>query len=161
LREANEDEGDDLQELSERLCETASGNFSRTGSWLKDHPQRRVLQYQGQCSDFTRKDAITETSTLERRNFRLIIKELEGEYPAEAYHPDSGKLLGFVRYLDDKGTLELTNFRARLSRKTLDLGVTSKRKEERLAGTHGEGFKVASLVMARHGYQVRFEASSY
>ncbi|PVH68501.1 hypothetical protein DL98DRAFT_380416, partial [Cadophora sp. DSE1049] len=71
------------------------------------------------------------------------------------------ELLGYIRYVEDKGTLELTNFGAQLSRKSLDLGATSKRDKTHLAGTHGEGFKVAALVMARHGYQVRFEASSY
>jgi hypothetical protein len=30
-----------------------------------------------------------------------------------------------------------------------------------MAGTHGEGFKVASLVMLREAYQVRFEASRF
>ena len=70
-------------------------------------------------------------------------------------------MLGYIRFVEDKGTLELTNFGAQLSRKSLDLGATSKRDKTHLAGTHGEGFKVAALVMARHGYQVRFEASSY
>jgi hypothetical protein len=108
-----------------------------------------------------RKDAIIEISNLERREFKLTVKELNSEYTAEARYPDSGELLGYIRYLEDKGTLELTNFRAQLSRKSLDLGATSKRDKKHLAGTHGEGFKVAALVMARRGYQVRFEASSY
>jgi hypothetical protein len=108
-----------------------------------------------------RKDAIIETSKLERRKFKLVIKDLNGEYTAEARYPDSGELLGYIRFVEDKGTLELTNFGAQLSRKSLDLGATSKRDKTHLAGTHGEGFKVAALVMARHGYQVRFEASSY
>ncbi len=108
-----------------------------------------------------RKDAIIETSKLERRKFKLVIKDLNGEYIAEARCPDSGELLGYIRYAEDKGTLELTNFGAQLSRKSLDLGATSKRDKTHLAGTHGEGFKVAALVMARRGYQVRFEASSY
>ncbi|KAH6663543.1 hypothetical protein B0J14DRAFT_449086, partial [Halenospora varia] len=41
------------------------------------------------------------------------------------------------------------------------LGVTSKRKKSHLAGTHSESFKVASLVMVRYGYQVRYDASSH
>lgn len=106
-----------------------------------------------------RKDAIIETSNLQE--FKLTIKESNSEYTAEARYPDSGELLGYIRYLEDKGTLELTNFRAQLSRKSLDLGATSKRDKKHLAGTHGEGFKLAALVMARQGYQVRFEASSY
>lgn len=41
------------------------------------------------------------------------------------------------------------------------MGCTTKRRKSHLAGTHGEGFKVASLVMIRNGYQARFETSSY
>jgi hypothetical protein len=59
-----------------------------------------------------RKDAIIETSKLERRKFKLVIKDLNGEYIAEARCPDSGELLGYIRYAEDKGTLELTNFGA-------------------------------------------------
>jgi hypothetical protein len=84
-----------------------------------------------------------------------------GVYIAEARHPDTGELLGFVRYKEKDGMLELTNFKARLSRVTLDLGVTSKREKAHLAGTHGEGFKIAALVIVREGYQARLETSSY
>lgn len=82
-------------------------------------------------------------------------------YVAKAHHPDTGDLLGFVRYNGKDGTLELTNFKANLSRKSLELGVTSKRAKGHLAGTHGEGFKIAALVMVREGYQTRFETSSF
>jgi hypothetical protein len=94
-------------------------------------------------------------------NFNLKITDSGGVYTAEALHPTSGKLLGFIRFREKEGDLELTNFKAQLSRKALDLGVTSKRMKANQAGTHGEGFKVASLVMARSGYQVRYEASSH
>lgn len=68
-------------------------------------------------------------------------------------------MLGFIRYKN--GTLEFTNFNARLSRKCLDLGVTTKRDNNETAGTHGEGFKVGALVMARCGYRVQIQASDY
>lgn len=84
-------------------------------------------------------------------NFNLKITDSGGVYTAEALHPTSGKLLGFIRFREKEGDLELTNFKAQLSRKALDLGVTSKRMKANQAGTHGEGFKVASLVMARSG----------
>ena len=70
-----------------------------------------------------------------------------GVYIAEACHPDTGELLSFVHYKEKDGMLELTNFKARLSRATLDQGVTSKREKDHLAGAHGEGFKIAALVM--------------
>jgi hypothetical protein len=70
-------------------------------------------------------------------------------------------LLGFVRYTEKDGLLELTNFKAKLNRASLALGITSKREQEHLAGTHGGGFKLAALVMVRAGYQARIETSNY
>ncbi|KAK4444027.1 hypothetical protein QBC34DRAFT_360992 [Podospora aff. communis PSN243] len=75
-----------------------------------------------------------------------------------------GQLLGFIRLDKKSGRLELANFNARLELKHLDVGGTSKRGESgggKLAGTHGEGFKIAALVMRRNGYGVRISASSY
>ncbi len=80
-------------------------------------------------------------------------------YIVEARHPKSRELLGFIRF--QSGVLEFTNFNAQLSRQALDIGVTTKRDNKEAAGTHGEGFKLASLVMARRGYRVQFEASKY
>jgi hypothetical protein len=76
------------------------------------------------------------------------------------YKDKPGELLGFVRY-SKKGFVELTNFKAQLRRAALGVGVSTKRKKVHLAGNHGEGFKVASLVMLRKGYQVRIAASGY
>lgn len=41
------------------------------------------------------------------------------------------------------------------------MGDSTIRRNNELAGTHGEGFKVASLVMLRNNYKVRYEASSF
>jgi hypothetical protein len=73
-----------------------------------------------------RKDAIIESYQLGAREFYLTITGLEGKYVAEARHPDTKSLLGFIRYRSKEGDLELTNFNAQLSRTTLRQGVTSK-----------------------------------
>ncbi|OAL28960.1 hypothetical protein AYO22_02396 [Fonsecaea multimorphosa] len=70
-------------------------------------------------------------------------------------------LLGYIRFQSKQGILELTNLKAKLDRKHLDLGETSKRDNNALAGGHGEGFKLAALVMRRNGYSVRFETNSF
>ena len=70
-----------------------------------------------------------------------------------------GDLLGFIRFSREKGTLELTNFKSKLQLASLNFGESTKRKCEKLAGTHGEGMKVGTVVMLRSGYQVRFESS--
>ncbi|OQV00919.1 hypothetical protein CLAIMM_06354 [Cladophialophora immunda] len=82
-----------------------------------------------------------------------------GETSSEA----SGKsrLLGYIRFQSKQGTLELTNFNAKLERKHLDLGETSKRNNNALAGGHGEGFKLAALAMRRNGHSVKFETNSF
>jgi hypothetical protein len=110
---------------------------------------------------YCRKDAIIETFHLQQIEFQVLVKGFDSKdvYVIEARHHQTQVLLGFIRFQD--GVLEFTNFNSQLSRQALDRGVTSKRNNTETAGTHGEGFKVASLVMARRGYRVQFEASSY
>lgn len=45
--------------------------------------------------------------------------------------------------------------------KHLSLGVSEKRNEEKFAGTHGEGFKLAALVLSRNGRGMRITSSSF
>jgi len=78
----------------------------------------------------------------------------------KAIHPTLGQELGYIRYSNNAGTLELVNYNARLSGKTLGLGFTSKRMNINLAGAHGEGYKIACLTMIRNNYIVNFKASS-
>lgn len=73
----------------------------------------------------------------------------------------SKELLGFIRFDKKAGSLELTNFKARLEFDNLSLGSTTKRGRDQFAGIHGEGFKLAALVMRRNRYSVRFAASGY
>jgi hypothetical protein len=110
---------------------------------------------------YRRKDAIIETFNLRAEDFTVNVTETGELYVAEARHPDSGVLLGFIRYIEKDGTLELTNFKASLRREALEVGATSKRQNNQLAGTHGEGFKIGALVMVRSGYQTRFETSRF
>lgn len=108
-----------------------------------------------------RKDAIIEVAGLKQKNFCPRVKGFDSKdtYIVEARHPKTKKLLGYIRFKN--GTLEFTNFKSQLGRNALSLGTTTKRNNAEVAGTHGEGFKVASLVMVRQGYQVRYEASGF
>jgi hypothetical protein len=56
--------------------------------------------------------------------------------------------------------VELANYNVQLSPKTLGLGYSSKKTNPDLAGTHGEGYKIACLTMIRNGYLMKFKASS-
>lgn len=71
--------------------------------------------------------------------------------------------MGFIEFNKRTGRVVLANARPvpGLEPKHLQLGTTSKDKKSELAGSHGEGFKVAAMVMSRAGYKVRIEASNY
>lgn len=102
-----------------------------------------------------------ETQKVSREDIIIVIRESKNDWVATAHAPGSKQMLGFIGFDKSKGVLEFTNFNAQLSRKALDIGVTSKRSSAGQAGTHGEGFKVASLVMVRKGYQVRYESARF
>jgi hypothetical protein len=72
------------------------------------------------------------------------------------------ELLGYIRFERKSGCLEIANFNARLERGNLDLGGTNKRRQhDKFAGAHGEGFKIAALVMRRNKHVVCISTSSY
>jgi hypothetical protein len=104
---------------------------------------------------------MVETQNVLRQIILIRINDGDKEYTATAHRMGSDELLGYMRFEKAKGTLELTNFKAKLPRKALGLGVSSKRNQESMTGTHGEGFKVAAVVMVRKGYQVRYESAKY
>jgi hypothetical protein len=106
-------------------------------------------------------DGMIDTHKVLREDVIIDIKENGDEWVATAHPPISHEMMGFIRFDKLKGILELTNFNAQLSRKALDIGSTSKRHAAGQAGEHGEGFKVASLVMVRKDYQVRYESAKY
>jgi hypothetical protein len=63
--------------------------------------------------------------------------------------------LGFIRFRKAIGSLEFTNFGAALDRQCLELGYTTKENDNRLAGGHGEGLKIAALVLCRNQHRVK------
>ncbi|KAF4630320.1 hypothetical protein G7Y89_g7816 [Cudoniella acicularis] len=105
-------------------------------------------------------DGILEANEISREKVQVNVMNLSDIWVAVAKHPVTKFMLGFIRFTKSTGSLELTNFKAQLKRKALDLGESSKRDDSDTAGIHGEGFKVGALVMVRKGYQVRYEASS-
>ncbi len=65
--------------------------------------------------------------------------------------------LGYIRFSgkDGLGTVEITNRKATFRPGHLDLGGTWKASDKDQAGAHGEGLKVALLVMMRRGQNHR------
>lgn len=115
-----------------------------------------------------RKDAIIASFNIEPRDFHPVLKESKTQIEICVHRPESAEqstsspqLLGYILYKKKAGSVEITNFKAELKREYLLFGETTKRGEERFAGTHGEGFKVAALVMRRNEHAVRFASKSY
>lgn len=115
-----------------------------------------------------RKDGIISSSQIKLRTFRPAYREDEKGIYVTVHRlwdqPESSpdnQLLGFIRFDKKKGSVELTNFNAKLTAENLELGDTTKRNKADQAGTHGEGFKVASLVMCRNGHRVQYASNNF
>lgn len=111
-----------------------------------------------------RRDAIIESNKLNPKDFR-VKREAKGEAEGEATPPTGNteivykairhdadnieECLGFIRYKgrDGAGTIELSNLGATLHPEHLDFGGTSKEGRKDLAGAHGEGLKLAAMVL--------------
>lgn len=57
-------------------------------------------------------------------------------------------------YKEDEETLSISNKSSKLTLDTLLLGVSTKRNDDRTIGQHGEGYKIAFMVLAREGKKV-------
>ncbi|CAG8977808.1 hypothetical protein HYALB_00008973 [Hymenoscyphus albidus] len=107
-------------------------------------------------------DGMIESFNLTRDQVLIsVIKDTSEEYTVVAKSSRSACSLGYICFQEKTGDIELTNFRAKLKRKALGFGVTSKQNLADVAGKHGEGSKVGALVLVRKGYQVRYESNSY
>ncbi|KAH8589310.1 hypothetical protein B0O99DRAFT_676727 [Bisporella sp. PMI_857] len=106
-------------------------------------------------------DGIVEAKNITRNTIIYLHDETATAYTITLRHKATNKVLGFIQYDRKKGEVQMSNYGAQLPRRCLELGVSTKRGMKRLAGTHGEGFKVGALVMVREGYKVRYEASSF
>ncbi|KAH8688423.1 hypothetical protein BGZ61DRAFT_353878 [Ilyonectria robusta] len=95
-----------------------------------------------------------------RELFKVIRKErtIDGKthilytVPNPKVATDCLGYIRFARFDDQEGFVEVTNRKAVLQPGHLDFGSSSKRNENTQAGTHGEGLKLALLVLLR-GHQ--------
>ncbi|KAM7185075.1 hypothetical protein V8F20_011940 [Naviculisporaceae sp. PSN 640] len=80
---------------------------------------------------------------------------------------DEKEWLGYIRFTtkggDNAGTVDLTNRAATLQPRHLDLGGTTKAGDSHQAGTHGEGLKLALLVLmrGRQNHSVRCRSGGF
>ncbi|KAJ5938341.1 hypothetical protein N7466_001475 [Penicillium verhagenii] len=66
---------------------------------------------------------------------------------------------GLIQYEKKTGRVILTNASTQLPVESLIMGHTTKAGDQRLSGSHGEGLKLAALVMNRHQYKMSIAAS--
>ncbi|KAF7900045.1 hypothetical protein EAF00_004381 [Botryotinia globosa] len=126
------DESDDhstLKPSQQRLG--LSSKYVR--DWTKSNAFRKF------CQNWN--DAMSKTSGVSRDKLRYVhIKVANG-------------ILGFLAFDKKRGMVELCNYNSQLAREVLDMGGTSKADDDEMAGTHGEGSKLAALLMIREGHQ--------
>lgn len=121
--------------------------------------------------NYCRRGAIISSFNLQEHEFRVIRESRKfgrGNSSEEVVYkvPDprpanTGEYLGYILFTDRNGfgEIAITNRFAALEPGHLDLGRTTKRRTENQAGAHGEGLKLALLVLMRspqnHGVRCR------
>ncbi|KAK7951684.1 uncharacterized protein PG986_007412 [Apiospora aurea] len=103
-----------------------------------------------------RRDGIIRSFHLEAGKFK-VIREKASEYeitykvPAWPQDDEANTYLGYIRFSgsEEGGKVEMVNRKATIQPSHFDLGGTTKQTDEHQAGEHGDGLKVALLILLR------------
>ncbi|RJE22051.1 hypothetical protein PHISCL_05598 [Aspergillus sclerotialis] len=153
---STDDQDEFDQESPKRITKqlNMSRNYMRT--WTSQNPFREFYQ--------NWRDAIIETFNL-KSAFKPEYKGDDRFIPVVVPYPkvNPPAYMGLIEFNKATGRVVLANASptSRMEPKHLQLGNTSKDKKPDMAGSHGDGFKLAALVMSRDKYKVRIEASNY
>ncbi|KAE8335077.1 hypothetical protein BDV24DRAFT_156316 [Aspergillus arachidicola] len=104
-----------------------------------------LATHQTALSDFT-----PTVSTTPDEITITVEKALEPAANGDAGQP---KLLGYICFNRHQGSAGFTNFGSSLDYSCLEIGHTTKKLDSRLAGGHGEGLKLAALVLCRENHR--------
>lgn len=118
-----------------------------------------------------RRDAIIETNKITSEDLCVHRKQattphrIEIVYEAFQRGADTSEVeqcLGFIRFegSDGAGSIDMVNMNSTLQPWHLELGGTTKKGGEDQAGAHGEGLKLAALVLMRRAQGNRFRCLS-
>ncbi|KAF5510334.1 hypothetical protein CGCS363_v002124 [Colletotrichum siamense] len=124
-------------------------------SWRRLHAFREFIQ--------NWKDGIIAAFDMDPRSFLPVWDETTPGVIRISVHRNiegQRELVGFIVHKAKTGTVEIANFNANLSMDDLSIGGSTKRNNDKFAGVHGEGFKVAALVMVRSGIPIRIQSTS-
>ncbi|KAF4867624.1 hypothetical protein CGCSCA1_v013188 [Colletotrichum siamense] len=153
--ETSSDEEDDYQGLKMSGTHSLGLNKNYVLSWRRLHAFREFIQ--------NWKDGIIAAFDMDPRSFLPVWDETTPGVIRITVHRNiegQRELVGFIVHKAKTGTVEIANFNANLSMDDLCIGGSTKRNNDKFAGVHGEGFKVAALVMVRSGIPVRIQSTS-
>ncbi|KAE8371297.1 hypothetical protein BDV26DRAFT_134990 [Aspergillus bertholletiae] len=88
----------------------------------------------------------------------IVVEEPIAPGPGGA-RPLARRVLGYIRFNKAQGSAEFANLGSSLDPQCLEMGNTTKKNDDRLAGGHGEGLKIAALVLSRADHHVKISAS--
>ncbi|KAI9147985.1 hypothetical protein HJFPF1_11806 [Paramyrothecium foliicola] len=127
-------------------------NFSIQANYTNWEPREAFRELR-------RRDAIIKSFNLEEKSFTVILEEkTSGDHidivykvPNPCVGSEEQEWLGYIRFEghNGEGTIDICNRSATLQPWHLDLGGTSKANVSDQAGSHGEGLKLAALVLMR------------
>jgi hypothetical protein len=86
----------------------------------------------------------------------IVPDQTLADQPAER---ENRRALGFIQYEKKPGRITIANPCIQLPINALAMGFSTKDAHDHLVGCHGEGLKLAALVLSRNSYLVSFAAS--
>ncbi|XDG00848.1 hypothetical protein ABKA04_000463 [Annulohypoxylon sp. FPYF3050] len=118
------------------------------------------------------RDGIIQSFKLSEQDFKVTFKENDDEIIYQAVASGSyqnsaqfHKCFGYIRWSrhDGAGTVEITNRQATLEPWHLSMGSTTKVNDANQIGTHGEGLKIALVVLMRapQNHAVRCQSGGF
>lgn len=138
-------------------CGVPSGLFGSTPTTINIALSANYAAQWGPVSAFREfvqnwRDGIIKSFNLSENDFHVISRKNSTEiiYKVKG-KKGTPKWLGYIRWYQRNGVgiVDITNRQATLEPQHLDMGDSSKSNDQNQAGTHGEGLKVALLVMMR------------
>ncbi|CAI7647755.1 unnamed protein product, partial [Penicillium manginii] len=108
------------------------------------------------------KDAMLERFQVDRMAFRPYFVDACDHYVAMASDPadtEGRRSLGFIKYEKKSSRVTFANACIQFPVESLELGFTTKVGQNQLAGSHGDGLKLAAVVLSRDGYRLQVAAS--